>query len=63
MFRNAAAARNTGFMKDIKNEVPKILVYCNHIYIKSLNRGKFRLEHFSKAFNISKSTDLTKISD
>lgn len=52
-FRNYIASRHKGFIQDIKNEVPKILVYCNKLFIRSNMDSRVRLETFNKHFNLN----------
>lgn len=58
-FRTFIASRHKGFIQDIKNEVPKILVYCNRLFIRSNMDSRVRLETFNKHFNIPTSDENT----
>lgn len=49
-FRNESAIRNETFIEDIKSEIPKILVFCNRIYINSIFDKKSRLKLAHKFF-------------
>jgi len=60
-FRNFIASRHTGFLKDIKNEVPKILVYCNRLFIRSNTDSRLRIETFNKHFNIDNNENDTQL--
>lgn len=60
-FRNFIASRHKGFIKDIKNEVPKILVYCNRLFIRSQMDTRVRLETFNKYFNLNEPPTSTSL--
>jgi hypothetical protein len=55
VFRNNAAECIPNFTNQIKLEIPDILVYCNHLYINSLNLKPFHFQNLKKFFKLEKS--------